>query len=44
MPDGAHELHLPDRAAVDQIVNTFRTGSYSMKQVFADTAVYCMGE
>ena len=33
-----------DRAAVDQIVNTFRTGSYSMKQVFADTAVYCMGE
>jgi hypothetical protein len=33
-----------DRAAVDQIVNTFRASSYSMKQVFADTAVYCMGE
>ena len=33
-----------DRGAVDQIVNTFRNGNYRMKQVFADTAVYCMGE
>jgi len=33
-----------DRAAVDQIVNTFRSSNYRMKQVFADTAVYCMGE
>ena len=33
-----------DRAAVDQIVNTFRTGNYRMKQVFADTAVHCMGQ
>ncbi len=33
-----------DRAAADQIVNTFRTTGYSMKQVFADTAVHCMGQ
>jgi len=33
-----------DRAAVDTIVNTFRTTGYSMKQVFADTAVHCMGQ
>ena len=34
----------PDRNAVDTIVNTFRTTGYSMKQVFADTAVHCMGQ
>ena len=33
-----------DRAAADQIINTFRTTGYSMKQVFADTAVHCMGQ
>ena len=33
-----------DRTAVDQIVNTFRTTGFSMKQVFADTAVHCMGQ
>ncbi len=33
-----------DRTAVDGIVNTFRTTGYSMKQVFADTAVHCMGQ
>ncbi|MEM8814866.1 MAG: hypothetical protein AAGE85_03510 [Pseudomonadota bacterium] len=33
-----------DRTAVDQIINTFRTTGYSMKQVFADTAVHCMGD
>ncbi len=33
-----------DRAAVDTIVITFRTTGYSMKQVFADTAVHCMGQ
>jgi hypothetical protein len=32
-----------DRSKVDEIVNTFRTTNYRMKQVFADTAVYCMG-
>ncbi len=34
----------PDRAAMDSIVNTFRSTGYSMKQVFADTAVHCMGD
>ena len=33
-----------DRNAIDQIVNTFRTTGYSMKQVFADSAVHCMGQ
>jgi len=33
-----------DRARVQQIKNTFKTGGYRMKQVFADTAVYCMGQ
>lgn len=33
----------PDRIRVDEIVSTFRGTGYRMKQVFADTAVYCMG-
>ena len=42
-----------DRAAVDSILATFRgsadpnaapTGAFSLKQVFADSAVYCMGQ
>ncbi len=33
-----------DRSKVDEIVNTFRTTGYRMKQVFADSAVYCMGQ
>lgn len=33
-----------DRDAVDGITNTFRSTGYSMKQVFADTAVHCMGQ
>ncbi len=33
-----------DRDAVDAITNTFRTSGYRMKQVFADTAVHCMGQ
>ncbi len=33
-----------DRSKVDEVVNTFRTTGYRMKQVFADTAVYCMGQ
>jgi hypothetical protein len=32
-----------DRAAVSAMVNTFRNG-YSMKRVFADAAVHCMGQ
>ena len=33
-----------DRTKVDEITNTFRTTGYRMKQVFADSAVYCMGQ
>jgi hypothetical protein len=33
-----------DRAAVTAITNTFRSSGYRMKQVFADTAVHCMGQ
>ncbi len=32
-----------DRTRVDQIITAFRGTGYRMKQVFADTAVYCMG-
>jgi len=34
---------LPDRNAVTLITDTFRSTGYSMKQVFADSAVHCMG-
>jgi hypothetical protein len=33
-----------DRNAVVAITENFRTGGYRMKQVFAETAVHCMGE
>jgi hypothetical protein len=33
-----------DRAEVASISAAFRSGGYKMKQVFADAAVYCMGE
>jgi hypothetical protein len=33
-----------DRSAVATITDTFRTTGYRMKQVFADTAVHCMGQ
>jgi hypothetical protein len=33
-----------DRSTVDQITSTFRSSGYRMKQVFADSAVYCMGQ
>jgi hypothetical protein len=32
-----------DRSAAAQIVADFQSGGYNMKQVFAETAVYCMG-
>jgi hypothetical protein len=32
-----------DFAAASQIVADFQSGGYNMKQVFAETAVYCMG-
>ncbi|MFQ5983454.1 MAG: hypothetical protein ACE5KS_08785, partial [Woeseiaceae bacterium] len=34
---------LNDRTQVASMVTTFKTG-YSMKRVFADAAVYCMGQ
>jgi len=33
-----------DRTAVDAITATFRGTGYNLKQVFADSAVYCMGQ
>ena len=33
-----------DRAQVDQMVVSFTASGYLMKQVFAETAVYCMGQ
>ena len=33
-----------DRTKVDEIIATFRGTGYQMKQVFADTAVHCMGQ
>jgi len=33
-----------DRSKVDEIIATFRGTGYRMKQVFADTAVHCMGQ
>lgn len=33
-----------DRTVVDQIITTFRSSGFRMKQVFADTAVHCMGQ
>jgi len=33
-----------DRDEFDAIITTFRNSNYRMKQVFADTAVYCMGQ
>ena len=32
-----------DRQAVSTIKSSFKSGGYKMKQVFADAAVYCMG-
>ena len=32
-----------DQAAAAQITSDFQSSGYNMKQVFAETAVYCMG-
>ena len=41
-------LHPPandaDRTEVARITGVFRTGGYRMKDVFAETAVYCKGD
>jgi len=33
-----------DRSAVSSIVTAFKSSNYSMREVFAQTAVYCMGD
>ena len=33
-----------DRSKVSEIVNSFRSSGYNLKQVFAESAVYCMGD
>lgn len=33
-----------DRAAVTGIVSSFKSNNYSMREVFAEAAVYCMGD
>lgn len=33
-----------DRSAVDSMVSTFRSSGFNLKQVFAESAVYCMGD
>jgi len=43
-PDMGDQIDPSDRDAVTTITNTFRTTGYRMKQVFADTAVHCMGQ
>jgi hypothetical protein len=34
----------PDRTEVNRIVGVFKSNNYSLKRVFAETAVYCMGQ
>lgn len=33
-----------DRSQIDAMLTSFRSGNYRMKQVFAESAAYCMGE
>ena len=33
-----------DRAQVTTMTNNFQSNGYRLKQVFAETAVYCMGD
>ncbi|MEQ1802094.1 MAG: hypothetical protein ABL989_09245 [Gammaproteobacteria bacterium] len=33
-----------DRTQVDSMVSSFRSGGYRLKQVFAESAAYCMGD
>ena len=33
-----------DRTQIDSMVSTFRSGGYRLKQVFAESAAYCMGD
>ena len=33
-----------DRTQIDSMVSSFRSGGYRLKQVFAESAAYCMGD
>ena len=33
-----------DRNQIDLMTSNFRTSGYKLKQIFADSATYCMGE
>jgi hypothetical protein len=33
-----------DRSQIDSMVGSFRSGGYRLKQVFAESAAYCMGD
>jgi hypothetical protein len=33
-----------DRSQINLMVTSFKNSNYRMKQVFADAAVYCMGD
>ncbi len=33
-----------DRSQIDSMVSSFRSGGYRLKQVFAESAAYCMGD
>jgi hypothetical protein len=33
-----------DRSQVSQITASFKSSNYSMREVFAEAAVYCMGD
>lgn len=43
-PDIGDLVDAGDSNAVSRITNTFKTTGYRLKQVFADTAVHCMGQ
>ena len=36
-------LSVQDQTQVEKIADTFESDNYNMKRVFADVAVYCMG-
>ncbi|HZF16242.1 MAG TPA: hypothetical protein VE046_09900 [Steroidobacteraceae bacterium] len=36
--------NIPDRGKVTSMAASFKSGGYKMKQLFADAAVYCMGD
>jgi hypothetical protein len=37
-------VNAADRGRVDSMISSFRSSSYNLKQVFAESAAYCMGD